>query len=164
MTKPPPMIDIEASGFGRGSYPIEVAFALDDGITQCFLIKPDETWTHWAQSAEEIHGITREQLQLNGLSVREVAEKLNEYLTGKTLYSDAWSFDSSWIGRLFDCAGIIQRFRLETINKLLTEDEQNSWADGKDQAIKILGLELHRADNDVKILQHTYIYVKSIPH
>jgi hypothetical protein len=161
MIKPPPMIDIEASGFGRGSYPIEVAFALEDGITQCFLIKPDDSWTHWAQSAEDIHGITREQLQADGLSVREVAERLNKDLIGKTLYTDAWSFDSSWLGRLFDCASIVQRFRLETINKLLTEDEQNGWADSKALAVKALALELHRADNDVKILQHTFTHAKS---
>lgn len=161
MIKPPPIIDIEASGFGRGSYPIEVGFALEDGKTHCFLIKPDESWTHWDERAEEIHGISREQLLNEGLPVREVAEELNKLLSRETLYTDAWGFDSSWLGRLFDCAEIIQRFRLETINKLLDEDEQNSWADHKANSVDELGVALHRADNDVKILQHTFLKVKS---
>ena len=37
----PIIIDIEASGFGRGSYPIEVGLVLPDGTPHCFLIAPD---------------------------------------------------------------------------------------------------------------------------
>ena len=58
----PPIIDLEASGFGRGSYPIEVGFALENREIYSFLIKPEADWTHWSEEAEEIHGISREQL------------------------------------------------------------------------------------------------------
>ena len=40
-------IDVEASGFGVGSYPIEVGVAFPDGGTQCYLIKPEHDWIHW---------------------------------------------------------------------------------------------------------------------
>ncbi len=43
----PTIIDIEASGFGRGSYPIEVGFITADGKTGCSLIKPEAQWKSW---------------------------------------------------------------------------------------------------------------------
>ena len=55
----PPIIDVEASGFGRGSYPIEVGFALEDREVQSYLIKPALGWDHWDPKAELIHGISR---------------------------------------------------------------------------------------------------------
>lgn len=158
----PAIIDLEASGFGRGSYPIEVGIALEDGSVHALLIKPAESWTHWDEGAEAIHGISREYLSENGKTPREVAIYLNDICGGQTLYSDAWSFDSSWLGRLFDEAEIIQRFRLDTITRLLNEDEMTKWSDMKDAKIKELNLEIHRAANDVTLLRETYKTIKGL--
>lgn len=156
----PPIIDLEASGFGRGSYPIEVGFALENREVYSFLIKPEDDWTHWSEEAEKIHGITRDQLQEEGMSIEDIALKLNEMLRGKTLYSDAWSFDSSWIGRLFDSANIVQRFRIETINKLLKHDQVEFWHPTKEAVLEELGLKAHRAAIDVQVLQETYLRIE----
>lgn len=157
MSKPlPPIIDVEASGFGRGSYPIEIGFALEDRHLQSYLIRPAEHWTHWSEEAEAIHGISRDRLNSEGLLVRDVALLLNEHLFDKTLYSDAWSFDSSWIGRLFEEAELVQRFRIETINKLLTMEEMERWQDTKSTLWNELDVDRHRAANDVKVLQETF--------
>ncbi|GAA6134720.1 hypothetical protein NBRC116188_15090 [Oceaniserpentilla sp. 4NH20-0058] len=157
----PAIIDLEASGFGRGSYPIEVGIALQDGSVHALLIQPAESWTHWDESAEAIHGISREYLMAHGKTPREVALYLNDMCSGTTLYSDAWSFDSSWLGRLFDEAEIIQRFRLDTITRLLTEDEMSHWSDTKDAMVKELQLEIHRAANDVTLLRETFKRIKA---
>lgn len=158
----PPIIDLEASGFGRGSYPIEVGIALENRDILSFLIKPEDDWTHWSAEAEEIHGISREQLQKEGMSIEEIALKLNELLRGQILYSDAWSFDSSWIGRLFDSAGIVQRFRIETINKLLKPEHVEHWHPTKETVLKELGLKAHRAAIDVQVLQETYVRIAQL--
>ena len=155
----PPIIDLEASGFGRGSYPIEVGFALENREIYSFLIKPEADWTHWSDEAEEIHGISREQLDAEGMCIEDIALKLNDMLRGQTLYSDAWSFDSSWIGRLFDSAGIVQRFRIETINKLLKPEQVEFWHPTKEAVLQELGLKAHRAAIDVQVLQETYLRV-----
>lgn len=158
----PAIIDLEASGFGRGSYPIEVGVALADATVHSYLIKPAPHWEHWDKEAEAIHGISREMLQKEGHSAREVAIALNELLRGQTLYSDAWSFDSSWVGRLYDEAEIVQRFRMDTINKLLNEEQMMAWDVMKKQVISDLGMDMHRAANDVKVLQETYKRIKGI--
>ena len=156
----PAIIDLEASGFGRGSYPIEVGVKLQDGSIHALLIKPANSWEHWDESAQAIHGISREQLNAQGKNVREVAIFLNELCAGQTLYSDAWSFDSSWLGRLFDEAEIVQRFKLDTLMRLLNENELARWSDTKDAMAKELALDLHRAANDVQLLSETFKKVK----
>jgi hypothetical protein len=158
----PAIIDLEASGFGRGSYPIEVGIALADGSVHALLIKPAEGWDHWDEKAQAIHGITRDYLQEHGKTPREVAIFLNDLCSGLTLYSDAWSFDSSWLGRLFDEAEIIQRFKLDTLTRLLSEDDMSVWSDTKDAMVKQLGLEMHRAANDVMLLRETYKKLKGV--
>lgn len=40
----PTILDIEASGFGRGSYPIEVGFVAGDGTLFCGLVRPEPDW------------------------------------------------------------------------------------------------------------------------
>ncbi|MGB1090640.1 MAG: hypothetical protein ACPGYX_00850, partial [Oceanobacter sp.] len=98
--KVPPIIDLEASGFGSGSYPIEIGYALEDLVPHTYLVRPAPGWDHWSDDAEKIHGISRDLLLQEGISPREIAIRLNDSLHSKTLYSDAWSFDSSWLGRL----------------------------------------------------------------
>ena len=158
----PAIIDLEASGFGRGSYPIEVGIALADGSVHALLIKPADGWDHWDEKAEAIHGISCDYLQEHGKTPREVAIFLNDLCSGLTLYSDAWSFDSSWLGRLFDEAEIIQRFKLDTLTRLLSEDDMSVWSDTKDAMVKQLGLEMHRAANDVMLLRETYKKIKNV--
>ena len=52
MTTPPPatplapaVLDVEASGFGRSSYPIEIGVVFPDGHAYCTLIRPESHWT-----------------------------------------------------------------------------------------------------------------------
>lgn len=157
----PAIIDLEASGFGRGSYPIEVGVALPDGTIHSMLIQPAESWQHWDESAQAIHGISREYLLEHGKSIREVAIFFNNLCRGQTLYSDAWSFDSSWLGRLYDEAEIVQRFKLDTLTRLLSEDELTRWSNCKDATAKELALDAHRAANDVIVLRETYKAIKN---
>ena len=101
---PPCIIDIEASGFGAGSYPIEVGTVLTDGSAYCSLISPEPDWRHWEHSAEGVHGITRETLREHGKPAAAVAQALNDRLRGHTVYTDAWYHDYQWLARLFDAA------------------------------------------------------------
>jgi len=78
------------------------------------------------------------------------------------VYSDAWSFDSSWLGRLYDEAEIVQRFKVDTLMRLLNEDELARWSDTKDAVAQELELDLHRAANDVQVLSETFKRIKAL--
>jgi len=148
-------IDVEASGFGAGSYPIEVGVALANGQSHCTLIRPEADWLHWSQEAESLHGISRDILLIKGKSTLKAALLLNEWLAGKTVYSDAWGNDSCWLALLFEEAGVRQRFKLDSVVSLLTSDEMMRWQHKKEQVIRSMQLKRHRASSDAKILQQT---------
>src|SRR3954469_22423607 len=95
-----PTLDVEASGFGAGSYPIEVGVVLADRRSYCSLVKPEPEWAHWDAAAEDVHGISRAMLMRHGKPAKLVADQLNAFLYGLTVYSDAWSHDYSWMSRL----------------------------------------------------------------
>lgn len=158
----PITIDVEASGFGRGSYPIEVGLAFADQESESYLIRPAPSWEHWDRGAEAVHGISREQLLREGASVVEVAALLNARLAGNRVYSDAWSFDTSWVARLFDAAGFSQHFRIDTIRNLLTEAEVECWQEARRQ-VESAAVEIrHRAAVDARLLQQTILLVREL--
>lgn len=151
----PAIIDVEASGFGRGSYPVEVGFVLPDGTPHCFLIKPMPGWTHWSKRAEALHGVTRECLEQRGRPTHEVAAALNNHLQGQMVYTDAWAFDLSWLGKMFDAVDALPAFRLASINELLTQAQQAAWDKAKREVVRVLNLQRHRASGDARILRET---------
>jgi len=153
----PHIIDLEASGFGRGSYPIEVGLALADGSTHCYLIKPHPRWTHWDKHSEKVHGIRREILHRHGLEVREVAAQLNRLLHGQTVYSDGWAFDSSWLALLYETAGLHQAFKIAQLQTLFTPRQYETWHRTHQQLAKELNLKRHRASSDAYLIQQTFL-------
>ena len=102
----PTVLDVEASGFGRHSYPIEVGYVLPDGKTYCTLIRPEPNWTHWDPQAEHLHHIARETAVARGRPASEVAQMLNTHLRGQTVYTDGWANDYSWLAALFEVADL----------------------------------------------------------
>ena len=152
----PIIIDIEASGFGSHSYPIEIGVILEDKSKYCSLIKPESTWVHWSEEAEQIHHINRDSLVTHGRSPRVVAKNLNTILHGKTVYSDGWVVDNPWLIRLFDAAGVKMEFTLSSIELILKEQQINLWDEMKNTVIRELNISRHRASNDAQIIQETF--------
>lgn len=157
---PPAILDIEASGFGLGSYPIEVGFVQPDGQTWCSLVKPQTDWQHWDPNAAAVHHITREQLLQHGRSCKEVVDVLNERLHGMTVYSDAWAHDYTWLNRLYEAANRSPSFKLDNLRALLTDAEAACWHDVKRSVVLSLGLARHRASSDARILQQTLLSLR----
>ncbi|MES9899089.1 MAG: hypothetical protein ABW148_08710 [Sedimenticola sp.] len=152
----PPVIDIEASGFGSNSYPIEIGVILPDRSSCCYIIKPCREWIFWSEEAEQVHGITREQLEQHGRAPETVAIELNSRLKGMKIYTDAWGHDSSWLGKLYNITGIPQEFRLESIRYLLSEQQAELWHATKELVLRELNLPRHRASSDALVIQETF--------
>ncbi len=157
----PIVLDVEASGFGRHSYPIEVGFVLPNGASYCTLIRPEPDWTHWDSAAEKLHHIPRATVLARGLPVPAVARELNQRLEGQTVYSDGWANDYSWIAALFDAAELAPHFKLENLRSLLQEDEAEHWHAVKQQVANELGTPRHRASADARLLQATLLRLRA---
>ena len=157
----PIIIDLEASGFGAWSYPIEVGVAMDDGNAFCSLIAPAADWTHWDHEAERIHRLSRQTLRTCGYPPKQVAAKLNGLLSDKTVYSDCWVVDRPWLTKLFGRAGIAMAFSVSPIELILSESQLSFWDDIKSEVTDELGLQSHRARFDATVIQETYRRVSS---
>lgn len=151
----PTVLDVEASGFGRNSYPIEIGFVLPNGHSYCTLIRPEATWTHWDAQAEATHHIPRALILERGTPVREVARSINARLAGQIVYSDGWANDFSWVGALFDAADMSPAFKLENLRALLDDREADLWHTVKAQISSERGVQRHRASADARLLQLT---------
>ena len=156
----PIVLDVEASGFGRGSYPIEVGFAAPDGRSVCSLIRPAPHWTHWDQAAERVHGLSRNTVERHGRQPAEVAQLLNRELDGLIVYSDAWGQDYGWLNMLFDEAGTRPLFALRHLRELLSEDQADRWHVTRARVLQQMQLRRHRASSDARALQLTLLAVR----
>ena len=160
-TASPIVLDIEASGFGRDSYPIEIGYVLPDGGSYCTLVRPEANWTHWDPEAQRLHRITRANALQHGRPPIDIARHLNRTLSGQTVYSDGWANDYSWLGTLFDAADLSPSFHIENLRALLSETEAENWHTIKDQVSRELNLRRHRASSDARLLQMTLMRLRT---
>lgn len=152
----PLIIDVEASGFGATSYPIEVGVALEEDRKYCTLILPAPDWTHWDKEAEKIHRIARDILETYGKPMREVAGQLNALLVGRTLYTDGWVVDKPWLTTLFHAAQIRMEFQVSPLEMILSEFQMERWHETKDRVMEEMTNRRHRASYDAWTIQETY--------
>jgi hypothetical protein len=164
MISVPIIIDFEASGFGIGSYPIEVGFSGRHGEGWCSLIRPEEDWTHWDPEAANIHRIPREILIERGNTARFVAEQLNFFLKGRTVYTDGWGQDYVWMARLYDAAELSPNFKLADLFEIIEEVQLADWDATKEQVLKELCVARHRASSDARVLQLTWLRTHDATH
>lgn len=150
-------IDVEASGLGPHSWPIEVGWVFETGDARSMLIKPADSWsmTAWEKPAEKLHGIHPGQLVTNGKDAIEAALILNAALGDMVVYSDAPDYDSFWLFRLYDAAGVRPNYRLNDLGDLLRPIWPNEPAELVERA-SIAAPHIHRAAEDAKHLQEMY--------
>jgi len=153
---PPAFLDIEASGFGRDSYPIEIGFVLPDGEAWCTLVRPEPEWTHWDPAAALLHGITRDLALRHGRPAVDVARDLPRRLRGLTVYSDGWAHDYAWLALLFEAGGRAPAFRLDHLRNTLGEAEAQAWQATRQRVLDERPIARHRASSDARVLQLTW--------
>lgn len=139
------------------SYPIEVGVVLSDDERYCSLIAPKDDWVHWSEEAETYHNIPRSQLVQCGKPVAQVASELNRFLFNKTVYSDGWGVDQTWLIKLFYRAGMPMQFRVSALDMILSEPQMAIWHQVKTEVERELNIARHRASHDALIIQKTYI-------
>lgn len=157
MLTTPVIIDLEASGFGAGSYPIEVGYADRKGQTWCSLITPCEGWDHWNATAEKLHHISRDILLVHGKRVGVVANHLNKVFLDQTIYSDGWLHDFTWLSNLYQEAEMSPSFKLQDLRMVLSHYQESVWHAKKQTILNELGATRHRASADAKVLQMTWL-------
>lgn len=158
----PIIIDIEASGFGNESYPIEIGFIMEDKQTWCALIQPKNDWQFWDKQAESIHHISRNILEQHGKPAKLIVAHLNKLLANKVVYSDGWAHDYVWLHQLYESVNQKPNFKLQDLRYILDEVQMAHWHDAKQDVIEEMHAVRHRASSDAKIIQQTWLKTKDL--
>lgn len=159
---PPSIIDVEASGFGAQSYPIEIGVVRYDGAKWCKLIRPYDHWVHWDDSAEALHGISREMLNSYGVPPATICLELNSFLGNTMVYSDGWVVDHPWLITLFSAAGVDMTFSCRALEYILHEKQMAHWHAVKSRLLDSSDAKRHRASTDAMIVQQVYMETRSL--
>jgi hypothetical protein len=154
--RPPPVLDVEASGDGARAYPIEIGVALSSGHRYRTLIAPAPCWTGWDASAAIAHGISRAQLDDRGRAPYEVARLLNDLLCGITVYSDDWMAHSRWLGELYAATATTPSFTLRAVSEILSQSQRAVWHATRLQVRAALALQRRCAPSDAQVVQETW--------
>jgi hypothetical protein len=156
-------LDFEASSLSKKSYPIEVAWIKENGEEFTALLRPIRDWSDWSLEAEQIHGLSRERLRIEGQPVNEVAHGLVKDLSGHDLFASAPSWDGKWLSALLRAAGLPRHalrlglsdhaFRQSVRSILAVEAEEKQITRLVDDVIKETEPEkpAHRALDDARL-------------
>lgn len=108
------LLDIESSGIGSESYPMEIAwYNPSEQPCDCFLIKPAQKWIWWDDLSEELyHGIARSERDADGVAAEVGARRLNHGLRDQTIAVDGFEWDTFWLSRLFTEARVQPEFHV----------------------------------------------------
>ena len=150
-------IDLEASGLGAASWPIEVGWCFPDSTPETYLIRPAEDWAPeaWDDNAEALHGVSREVLESEGALVADVCRRLNGALGEAEVFSDAPDWDAFWLYRLFTAGGEKQQFPLRSFSDLFHDKPQDEIFAIIEQATATAP-HRHRAHDDVLHMKTVY--------
>jgi hypothetical protein len=115
-------IDFEASCLpchGR-SFPIEVGIASDAAAARSWLIRPHPDWVEWdwTDEAQALHGLTRRQLDREGLPIDLVVDQLANAVRGHRVIADSY-LDNEWLDTLVKAAGVSPPCRIGHVEEVI---------------------------------------------
>ncbi len=156
------IMDFEASGLSKKSYPIEVGVT-NGSDSEDFLIKPMSHWTFWNADAESTHGISKSELNTKGVDSLEVVKFLNKKLNNSIVYCDSINWDGFWLNVLFSDRGITPSFKLLDIHDLLETDHIfEKYIKAKTGLINSGAYKEHRALDDAKVIYQSLAYALNL--
>jgi hypothetical protein len=156
------IIDFEASGRHRSSYPISVG--ITNGYKEYYaLIRPMAHWQFWSAEPQKLHRIAREALVKQGSLSTVVAHRLNDLLSGQKVYCDAIAWDGFWARILFADNGLHPHFQLHDIASLFEADTQlEKFLHERTRLVSSAQYQLHCAIDDACIIRQALVVALEI--
>lgn len=112
-------LDVEASGLGSGSYPIELGWAIPWSASGGVLIRPALDWTYWNPASERLfHRISRQHLEQHDVPPAQALAQIIKAVQGHQVYSADPDFDVHWLGLLARAAWETTPFEIGDAQKL----------------------------------------------
>jgi DNA polymerase III epsilon subunit-like protein len=160
------VLDIEASGLGENSFPIEIAWQGPTVKPQSFLIRPDPQWDleSWDDRAEQLHGIPLQQALAEGVPARSIVEQLCRDCAGRTILSDGLAFDQAWLNQLYAASQWQGNIRLTDLFLWLGQCHRETGTPSREAiSVFVRGLDNHsQAHRALADVQRTLELLKAV--
>ena len=118
-------VDFEASSLGELGFPIEIAWADQNGQGETYLIRPADGWLtpgypEWSAASERIHEIGLATLMKEGVPCEQVAKRAAAVLGSAQVFacSDAPPFDGRWLEMLLTAGSQHRTVRLLDVQRV----------------------------------------------
>lgn len=125
-------MDLEASAFGPGSWPVEVGLAwiTPEGIESwSSLIRPDQTWSldPWSDESAQVHGIRYDEL-LKAPRAEDVLLKTKEKIARRTPVVTHPKHDNYWFNRMTELEESSKPIMAIGVMELSEMSDMDFWA------------------------------------
>lgn len=154
----PNFIAIEAFTYEETSFPLNLAWSLDDGSFKQALILPDEAWQTALEQESEL-GLNSDIFQLEAFSPEEILKEFLYDQTQDTFYIANLYPEEAWLEKFFTAAVEEQNFSLELASSLIKDAEL--WEMTYQDKLDYLALDSTKAEDQIQALLATYVELSS---
>ena len=121
----PRFLVLESSSYEEDAYPIAASWSIATGELKAILIRPEDEWQQWDSSNEDSHGITRQQIEMQGESVLDVLREMSDDFDKQPVFVTEPYLYEKWLDTMYRAYGAEVSFDLvsvEDIFKMPLED------------------------------------------
>ncbi len=121
----PRFLVLESSSYEEDAYPIAASWSIATGELKAILIRPEDEWQQWDSTNEDSHGITRQQIEMQGESVLDVLREMSDDFDKQPVFVTEPYLYEKWLDTMYRAYGAEVSFDLvsvEDIFKMPLED------------------------------------------
>jgi len=114
----PRFLVLESSSYEEDAYPIAASWSIATGELKAILIRPEDEWQQWDSSNEDSHGLSREQIEMQGESVLDVIREMSDDFDKKPVFVKEPYLYKKWLATMYQAYGSELPFDLVNVEDI----------------------------------------------
>ncbi len=114
----PRFLVLESSSYEEDAYPIAASWSIATGELKAILIRPEDEWQQWDSSNEDSHGVSREQIEMQGESVLDVIREMSDDFDKKPVFVKEPYLYEKWLDTMYQAYGSELPFDLVNVEDI----------------------------------------------
>jgi hypothetical protein len=114
----PRFLVLESSSYEEDAYPIAASWSIASGELKAILIRPEDEWQQWDSTNEDSHGVTRQQIEMQGESVLDVLREMSDDFDKQPVFVMEPFLYEKWLGTMYGAYGAEVPFDLVKVEDI----------------------------------------------
>lgn len=114
----PRFLVLESSSYEEDAYPIAASWSIATGELKAILIRPEDEWQQWDSTNEDSHGITRQQIEMQGESVLDVLREMSDDFDKQPVFVTEPYLYEKWLDTMYRAYGAEVSFDLVSVEDI----------------------------------------------